>query len=82
MDTDPDVYALQLELLGRQSPDQRVANIAGLAEAVDMIDRARVRRRHPAVGDADLLMLIAVDRYGAEFVREISGWDVDALVEK
>ena len=79
MDTHPDVYALQLELLSRLSPEQRVANIVGIAEATEMMERFRLRQRYPNASESEMSMLVAVDRYGAEFVRNISGWSSDSL---
>jgi hypothetical protein len=73
-DTDPAIYRMQLEMLGRLEPRQRLANLYGILEAVEMASFGGMRRRFPLADDREIRARIAAQRYGDALAAAAFGW--------
>ena len=77
-DTDARAEQVQLELLRRMSPEQRIALAVQMSEDVRALARAGIRARHPEYSDAQLRHALFRLMYGDELFRQV--WPGTALV--
>jgi len=69
--------SVQVELLRRMSPMERLRRMTELTLAVQQIAFAELRRRHPQAPDDELWLRLAVRRLGRDVVRTVYGRDLD-----
>lgn len=60
-DTSPDAYARQLDAWRAMSPADKLALVREMTQAVLLLEREGLRRRHPTLGPAELHQA-AIDR--------------------
>ncbi len=76
-DTSADADAVQLELLRRMSPAEKLRLMTELTWAAEQVALAELRRRHPEASDEELFLRLAVRRLGRDVVRAVYGRDLD-----
>ena len=59
------------QLLGAQSPMQRLETAVGLTEAVRALAEAAIRARHPDASEIEVRAALAARLYGAEAARKL-----------
>ncbi len=74
-DTSPKVERFLIDGYRRMSGDEKVARVWALNRLTLNLALADIRQRHPDADDREMLLRLAVRRYGVEFVREHLGWD-------
>ena len=73
-DTAPDVDAVRFDRYARMSPLEKAGRVVELTRAACMLALAGLRARHPAAGEQELLLRLAVLRLGADAVGRAYGW--------
>jgi hypothetical protein len=74
-DTAPAAHAIQLALLRRLSPGQRMAMTARIRVGAETMAEARLRATYPDDDDRRIRLRIAALRYGDDLMRRVFGWD-------
>jgi hypothetical protein len=79
VDTSAAARTVQIELLRRMSPVERLLRMTELTLAVQQIAFAELRRRYPEAPDDELWLRLAVRRLGRDLVRAVYGRDLDPV---
>jgi hypothetical protein len=74
-DTSPEVERFLIDAYRKMSGVEKIARVRALNRLTLGLALADIRQRHPAASDREMLLRLAVRRYGADFVREHLGWD-------
>lgn len=74
-DTDPAAHAVQVALLRRWSPGQRMALAGRIRAGSAAMAEARLRATYPGDDDRRIRLRLAALRHGDELVRRVFGWD-------
>jgi hypothetical protein len=75
-DTSPDVERFLIDAYRKMSGAEKIARVRALNHATIALALANIRQQHPDASEREVLLRLAVRRYGADFVREHLGWDV------
>ncbi len=73
-DTAPEALAKQFELYRRMTPAEKARQFRGLTLAANQLALVGLRQRHPAAGEDELLLRLAVLRLGEELVARAYDW--------
>lgn len=73
-DTTPDAQAVRFQRYASMSPAEKATRVVELTRAACTLALAGLRARHPAAGERELLLRLAVLRLGAETVSRAYGW--------
>ena len=76
-DTSPEVERFLRGAYRRMTTGQKIARVRALNQVTLNLALADIRRHHPNASQREILLRLAVRRYGANFVRERLGWDAD-----
>ena len=79
-DTSPEVERFLLAAYRRMSGAERIARVRALNQATIALSLANIRQQHPDAGEREVLLHLAVRRYGADFVRDRLGWEAESDV--
>lgn len=74
-DTSPEAKRIQLDLIRRMTPSQRLTRFCELMDAVEGMQKAGIRRQHPNISDHEMLMRLALRRIGPELTKKVYGWE-------
>lgn len=74
-DTSPEVERFLLDAYRKMPGSEKIARVRALNHATIALALANIRQRHPDADEREVLLRLAVRRYGADFVREHLGWD-------
>ena len=79
-DTSPEAYAVQLELLRRMSPRQRLRKTFALSRQVKRMSMNAIRRRHPDF-DEDAVRLKFIElTYGEALADDVRRWQEERTI--
>ena len=80
MDTSPEAYAVQLELMRRMSPVQRLRKTFALSQQVKRMSMDAIRRRHPEF-DEDAVRLKFIElTYGKDLADDVRRWQEEHAI--
>ncbi|MFN8512778.1 MAG: hypothetical protein U0232_02580 [Thermomicrobiales bacterium] len=74
-DTSPDVERFLIDAYRKMSGAEKIARVRALNRTTIALALANIRQQHPDADEREVLLRLAVRRYGANFVREHLGWD-------
>lgn len=74
-DTDPAAHAVQLALLRRMTPGQRLALVGRIRAGAEMMAEARLRATYPGDDDRRIRLRLATLRHGDALMKRVFGWD-------
>lgn len=74
-DTDPRARAVQIELLRRMSPDQRLNLCFQLCDLVNSFSEAGVRAAYPHASEREVFLRTAARRLPRDLMIRAYGWD-------
>ena len=73
-DTSSEAEAVQLELIRRMQPSQRLAKALSLSCEVIRLSKAAIRRRYPEFSVDEVRIKFIEMNYGAELARKVKAW--------
>lgn len=73
-DTSPEARAVQLELLRRASPTERLERACSLSNGVRRLAIAAIRRRHPEFDEDEVRIKFIELTYGKELAEGVRLW--------
>ena len=76
-DTSPEAEQYLLAGYRRMSGGEKLARVWALNRLTINVALADIRQHHPDADEREMLLRLAVRRYGTSFVREQLGWDVE-----
>ena len=76
-DTSPEVERFLLDAYWRMSGSEKLARVRALNRLTLGLALTDIRNHHPNADEREILLRLATRRYGAGFVREKFGWDVE-----
>jgi hypothetical protein len=76
-DTPPSVERMMLELWRRATPEQKLARMFGMAQMINELARAEVRRRYPAASSREVDLRLASRNFDRQTMIKAFGWDPD-----
>jgi hypothetical protein len=76
-DTSPEAERFLLDAYRKMSGAEKIARVRALNQATIALALANIRQQHPDASEREVLLRLAVRRYGADFVREHLGWDAE-----
>ena len=76
-DTSPEAYALQLELVRRLPPVQRLRKAFALSREVKQMAMDAIRRRHPEFAENAVRLRFIELTYGKSLADDIRRWQKD-----
>jgi hypothetical protein len=76
-DTSPEAYQVQLKLLRKITPGQKLSRVFQMSRTALDLSAAGVRRLYPNVDDHEVLMRSAARRYDRTTMIRVYGWDPD-----
>jgi hypothetical protein len=68
---------VQLELLQKMTPAEKLECVRGLSIAVQQLAFAGLREQFPEAPDDELWLRLAARRLGRDLVKKIYGWEED-----
>jgi len=78
-DTDPQAAAVQLELIRRMSPSDKVRAVFEMTDMLMRLSEAGVRQLYPDASEREVFLRAAARRLGRETVARVYGWDPENL---
>jgi hypothetical protein len=79
-DTSPEAYALQLELLRRMSPIERLRKTFALSRKVKRMSMDAIRRRHPEFDDGAVRLKFIELSYGWALADDVRRWQEEHAI--
>ncbi|MCC2668246.1 MAG: hypothetical protein K0Q72_717 [Armatimonadetes bacterium] len=76
-DTDPQVEAMLIEAYRRMAPSEKLASVQAGNRAVQKLQSADIRRRHPDADERELQLRLASRWIPRELMLKAFGWDPD-----
>jgi hypothetical protein len=76
-DTHPDALLAFLKIQSRISPEQKLAQVAEMYEAMNALQTAEVRRLYPAASEREVFLRVTARRLGPELMAKVYGWQPD-----
>ena len=73
LDTSPEAWKVQMDLIRRMSPGERLARALEYSALVRSLAEAALRRAHPGASQRDIFLLAARQRLGAELFERVYG---------
>ena len=73
-DTSSAAEAVQLELIRRMQPSQRLAKALALSCEMIRLSKTAIRRRYPELSEDGVRIKFIEMHYGAELARSVSAW--------
>ena len=73
---DPNVERIQLELLRKMTPSEKLRKVNGMIAAMHYMALSDVRHRHPDADEQECMLRIASRRVPADLMLRAFGWDV------
>ena len=73
-DTSAEAEAVQLDLLRKMTPQQRIEKMCGLSHSVRQMTLQAIRRRHPEYSDADVQLKFIELTYGQALADDLRRW--------
>jgi hypothetical protein len=73
-DTSSDTYALQIDLVRRMTPAQRLKKTCGLSLQVKRMAMDAIRRRHPEFDEDEVRWKFLELAYGKDLADAVRGW--------
>ena len=70
-DTSIEAEAIQMELLRRMSPSDRIAKMCNLSASLRRMAFDAIRRLHPALDEAEVRLKFIESTYGKELASEV-----------
>jgi hypothetical protein len=70
-DTSAEAEAIQLELLRRMSPEDRIAKMCNLSASLRRMAFDAIRRIHPELDEAEVRLKFIESTYGKELASEV-----------
>ncbi|QEG40772.1 hypothetical protein [Roseimaritima ulvae] len=70
-DTSREAEAIQLELLRRMSPADRIAKMCNLSASLRRMAFDAIRRRHPKIGESEVRLKFIELTYGKELADAV-----------
>ena len=74
-DTSPEAFAVQMALLRRRTPVERMQMTQRIRHGAESMARARLERQYPDDTPRQRQLRLAALRYGDELVKRVFGWD-------
>lgn len=75
-DTSPEAERFLIAAYRRMSGAEKIARVRALNQVTLALSLANIRQHYPDADEREVLLLLAVRRYGAAFVKEHLGWGV------
>jgi len=79
-DTSPEAYAVQLELLRRLSPNQRLSKAFALSRQVKRMAMEAIRRRHPELEEDAIRLKFIELTYGKDLADDVRRWQEERAI--
>ena len=76
-DTHPDALRVFLRIQSGFSPDQKLAQVAEMYEAMNALQTAEVRRLYPEASEREVFLRVTARRLGPELMAKVYGWQPD-----
>jgi hypothetical protein len=76
-DTHPDALQAFLKIQSRISPEQKLAQVVEMYEAMNALQTAEVRRIYPSATDREVFLRVTARRLGPELMKKVYGWQPD-----
>lgn len=73
-DTSAEAEAVQLDLLRRMTPQQRIEKMCDLSQSVRHMALQAIRRRHPEYSEADVRLKFIALTYGQALADDLQRW--------
>jgi len=80
IDTSPDAYAVQLELLRRMSPVQRLKKTFALSRQVKRMSMDAIRRHHPEFDENAVRLRFIELTYGKSLAEDVRRWQAEHAI--
>jgi hypothetical protein len=74
-DTRPEAQRVLDDLVRRMTPEQKLARVVELQEAVEAFARGGIRARHPRADGREVELRLGALKYGRELMVAAFGWD-------
>lgn len=79
-DTSKEAEEVQLELIRRMSPSERLARSLALSREVIRLGKAAIRRRYPEFSEDELRFKFIELHYGVELSESVRAWRAENMV--
>ena len=79
-DTSPEAYAVQLELIRRMSPLQRLKKTFALSRQVKQMALNAIRRRHPEFDEDEVRLKFIEVTYGKTLADDVRRWQEERRI--
>ena len=79
-DTSPETYAVQLELIRRMSPIQRLKKTFALSRQVKQMAWNAIRRRHPDFDEDEVRLKFIEVTYGKTLADDVRRWQEERRI--
>jgi hypothetical protein len=76
-DTDPRIEEMLIEAYRRMTPAEKLASVQAGNRAVQALQLADIRRRHPDAGERELQLRLASRCIDRDLMVKAFGWDPD-----
>jgi hypothetical protein len=74
-DTDPQAYAVWLDLQRKMTTEQKIRKVFELSDVIRRLQEAAERKRYPDASDREIFLRVAARRLDRETMLRIYGWD-------
>ncbi len=79
-DTSPEAYAVQLELVRRMSPIERLRKTFALSRQLKQMSLNAIRRRHPKFNENEVRLKFIELTYGKSLADDVRRWQKERMV--
>lgn len=73
-DTSSEASAVQLELIRRMQPSERLAKALSLSCEMIRLSKAAIRRRYPKMSEDEVRITFITMHYGTELAESVRAW--------
>jgi hypothetical protein len=72
-DTSPEAWKVQMDLIRKMSPEERLERCFELCEFAEAFAEAGLRQRYPKAGDREIFLRLAHRKLGRELYNKVYG---------
>lgn len=72
-DTSPEAWKVQMDLIRRMSPEERLERCFELSDMVEGFAKAGLRQKYPRASDREIFLRLAHRKLGAELYNKVYG---------
>ena len=80
IDTSPDAYAVQLDLLRQLTPQQRLRKTFAMSRQLKQMAMDAIRRRHPNFDESQVRLKFIELTYGEDLANAVQQWQEERNV--